>query len=438
MKPLAGRLYHGLTGEYPDEGANRFVKNLGWIGFTFAAAKVISALVNIMAGRLLGPDEYGKISVMVSAGAALAPFMLFGLNNAVVRYGVEPARRNATFTLAGAAFAVMASLTALVVLLERERLSSFLGVTPEMMTLSLSYALSTGIFLIAAGTLQAEGSFSLRGLGEIAFSLVMAAVFLGGFFLMGRTYKAMAFSYIAAFGGVGLFLAVRAGLRTRPVLPDRSGAGTILGFSAYSFGGGLSSFFLLNVQALVLNAYLAPGEVGVYAAYYMATINIAAYLGHTVGTVLFPKASASTNRVRLWALAVRTWLRLFPAALLLFLAGGAAVVTLMGREQYRLDPALLLLFSAAGALTMVQNSLGHILFSEGISIARPFMFASWAAGLLNLTGCLLLIPPFGVRGAAVSFIATYALTIAWYFRARRLYMEGPPVSLSPEDAGKSA
>jgi O-antigen/teichoic acid export membrane protein len=320
----------------------------------------------------------------------------------------------------------------------RERLGAFLGVTPEMMILSLSYALATGVFLIAAAMLQAEGSFSLRGLGEIAFSLVLAAVFFGGFFLIGKTYRTMAFSYIAAFGGVGLFLAVRTGARTRPVLPDRSGAGSILGFSAYSFGGSLASFFLLNVQALVLNAYLAPGEVGLYAAYYTATINIAAYLGHTVGTVLFPKASASTNRGRLWDLAVRTWLRLFPAALLLFLAGGAAVVSFMGREQYRLDPALLLLFSAAGSLTMVQNSLGQILFSEGIRIARPFMLASWAAGLLNLTGCLLLIPALGVEGAAVSFIATYALTIAWYFRARRLYMEASPVSLSPEDAGKNA
>lgn len=90
---LSDRLYKALVGEHPGSSAKEFIKNLGLIGASFATTKVISGLVTILAGRLLGPEEYGRVNVMASAGAAIAPFMLAGLQYSVVRYGVEPAGR---------------------------------------------------------------------------------------------------------------------------------------------------------------------------------------------------------------------------------------------------------------------------------------------------------------------------------------------------------
>jgi len=119
----------------------------------------------------------------------------------------------------------------------------------------------------------------------------------------------------------------------------------------------------MNVQSLVLNAFLTPEEVGVYAAYNTATIGISGYLAYAVGTVLFPKASASTNRQRLWDLGARTWKYLAPAAVLFFIAVEAGHTVADGqapvRHGYAPDAAFRLLRHADAGLQL--TGADHIL-----------------------------------------------------------------------------
>ncbi|PIU20070.1 MAG: hypothetical protein COT18_04150, partial [Elusimicrobia bacterium CG08_land_8_20_14_0_20_59_10] len=334
-------LFRRLAGEQPGEGGVAFLRHLSWIGVSFAVAKVISALVNIAAGNLLGPAEYGRINVLVSAGAAISPFIIAGLNNSVIRYGVAPQDRSAIFTAAGAIFLALAAVAAGVVLYFRQAMSALLGIPPGLLGLALCYALATAAFMLASGFLQASGEFSKRGLTEIAFSVVLSAAFFLGIYGLGRTYQAMAYAYVAAFGGLGLFWLAKFAFSIRFSFPVKEKFRELTKYSAYSFGGGLGYYLTLNVQGLILNAFLAPEKVGLYAACNTATIGIAAYLGYAIGTVLFPKASASTNRRRLWEMTVKGWARLVPALMIFFIGMQAAVLSLMGRHQYQLRPSLM-------------------------------------------------------------------------------------------------
>lgn len=422
---LVHSLYHRLTREHPGEGARAFIRDLGWIGASFALAKVVSSLLNIAAGRLLGPAEYGKVNLFVSVGSMLAPFIMVGMNAAVVRYGVSPADRGRVFQTAAAVFLALAAATAAAVLLFRGTLGPLLGVPAGMLAFSLCYAVATGLFLLASAMQQASGNFSKRGLSEIAFSALLAAVFFAGLRVFGRTYEAMAYAYVAAFGCIGLFLLARNVPARGFSLLEKAKLRPLLQYGAYSFGGGLGAFLVLNVQALILNAFLAPEAVGQYAAYHTATIGVAAYLGHALATVLFPKASASTNSRRLWDLAASSWRRLAVPALLFFLAAEAAVLALMGRRQYGMQAELLFLFALCGTLMLAYGSLAQIVFSEGVKAARLSLFLAWGGGLVNFTACLALIPLFGVAGSALAFILTYTLLLAWLWKVKDAYLSGP-------------
>ncbi|MCX5793630.1 MAG: oligosaccharide flippase family protein [Elusimicrobia bacterium] len=419
---VTNSLYRRLAGERLEQGARDFIRNLSWIGLCFALAKIISALVSIAAGRLLGPAEFGKINVLVSAGAALSPFIIAGLNGAVIRYGVDPADRDRVFTAAGALVLALALATTAFVLLFRTALSAFFGISPAMLGLALCYALATAAFLLASGLLQAAGNFSKRGLSEIGFSVLLAAVFFFAVYHFGRTYEAMAYAYIAAFGGIGFFWLTKIGCATELSFPEKEKFRALAQYSAYSFGSGLGYFLMMNVQGLIINAFLAPKEVGIYAAYNTATIGIAAYLGYAIGTVLFPKASASTNRKRLWEIAVRSWVRLAPAAIVCFIGVEAAVLALMGRHQYGMQSWLMLLFAVAGAITLAHSSLAQIVFSEGVKASRLSLFMSWGGGLVNFAACLLFIPVFKVGGAALALILTYVFLLAWLWKVKDSYL----------------
>ena len=416
-------LYRRIIGERPEAGAKEFIKHLSWIGVSFALAKVISSLVNIAAGRMLGPQEYGKINILVSTGAAISPFLIAGLGNSMIKYGVVKEDRDRVFSTAGAVFLGLILLISSFTLLFRAPISSFFGIGVKMLFLALAYAVSTSSFLMASSMQQASGSFSGRGLSEITFSALLAAGFFLGVRYLGRLYEAMAYAYIAAFGCVALFWLFRIGRVTKLSLLGKEQFFRMSEYGAYSFGGGLASFFLFNVQSLILNASLPPREVGIYAAYYTATFGIAGYLGYAVNTVLFPKASASTNRKRLWELAAKGWTYLAPAMVLLFVAAEAAFLSLMGKHQYGMDARLMFLFALCGTLLLAQSSLMQILASGGVKALRLGMFLVWGAGTFNFIACLLLIPRLKITGAALAFIFTYALMLFWLWWAKDSYLE---------------
>lgn len=201
---------------------------------------MISSLLNIAAGRLLGPAEYGKVNLFVSAGTAISPFIVAGLNT----------------------FLTLAAATCGVVLVFDREFGTLFGVPPGMLRLSLAYAAAAGAFLLASAMQQASGNFSRRGQSEISFSALLVAVFLSGLYFFGRTYEALACAYIAAFGCVGIFLLVRNVPADDFSLLIKEKLRAMLQYSTYSFGGGLGAFLVLNVQGLIIDAFLAPEDVG--------------------------------------------------------------------------------------------------------------------------------------------------------------------------------
>ena len=121
-------------------------------------------------------------------------------------------------------------------------------------------------------------------------------------------------------------------------------------------------------------------------------------------------------------MAVRSWLRLAPAAIVFFVLVEAAVLTLMGRHQYGMQPRLMLLFALCGTVMLVHSSLAQIIFSEGIKASRLSLTMTWAGGLLNFAACLLLIPVFRVDGAAMAFILTYVVLLFWFGKVKDSYL----------------
>lgn len=418
-------IYRRVHGERPGEGAREFIRHLSWIGLSFAAAKVISGLLNIFAARLLGPAEYGRINVFVSAGAFIAPFFLAGIHYSVVKYGSVKDGQKEVFGTASVVYFTLTLFMGALIFLLRRHIGAFFGIEVKTLLLALCYAMATGAFFMVSAMQQALGLFPKRGFSEIAISVIMTAGFGLGLFFLGRVYEAMAYAYIAAFGGVSLFWFVRIGRQFDLFNFSRERLRPLLEYGSYYFGSGLGSFLLLNVQSLILNTYLSPNEVGSYAAYFTASIGIAGYLGYAANTVLFPKASASTNRRRLWDIAAASWKKLFPLVTLALFAAEAAILALMGSRQYGMDPWLMFLFAAAGTLMLMHSSLGQIVYADSIRASRLALYIGLGAGVFNFLVCLFIIPAMGIKGVAVSLILTHALMLVCLRKARDPYLGEP-------------
>lgn len=416
-------LYRWIFKENPEAGPKRFFKNLGVIGICFAIAKVLTGLTNIAAGRLLGPNEYGKINLIISTGTILSTCLLLGINYSIIKYGILPENHKKTISTAFLFSAPYMLVFSLIVYFFRMEISSFFGISPQLLIFAIFYAAAISLFHIASSILQTLNKFKQRGLGEISFAVIFLITFALGIFLFGKTFKTMAYAYVLAFGAISLFLILKLNSFIRPKFFDRKHLPKLTHYGIYFLGSGIGSFFIFNVQSLIINTYLSPKEVGIYAAYYLSTIGIAGYISHAIYAVLFPKSSGSTNRKRLWDLSIMFAKKLLPLIFVFFVLTETTVLTSMGKSQYGMDIKLIISFAVCGILMLIQSSLTQIILAQGIKAAKLALFMSLSAGLFNFILCILLIPEFKILSVPISFILTYSFMIIWLYMVKNRYLK---------------
>ncbi len=428
MRPPAARLVLSLPdrllGAGRTQGAARFLRDLGWIGVSFTAARIVSGLCSILAARLLGPAEYGLVGLAVAAGSLISTAMLIGMNASVVRYGAAGPEARSAFGIGARVVGVGVLLVTAGLLAGGRRLGDLIGLTPPVLWTGWAYAVAFTGYTLAASLQQALGRFGRRGWAEITFAALSFTFFVSGLALFKPDFRSLALAYVAAYAvAAAVFLwPLRSEILPAPI--DRSRTSPMIRYGFYTLGCGVGFFLTSSVQTLLLNALLSTREVGIYVAHSLASVGLALFAGSMFNTVFFPKASASTNRPRLWRGLWRAWILALAPALLAFVLIQGIVLSLMGRAAFSLEPRRIVLFSLCSCVVLMQTSLGQIIGAEGVRGARLGLLMSLGMGATNFAGSLVLIPRWGIEGAVAAMTIAYSLGLAWLCLVSRNYLRG--------------
>lgn len=395
------------------QGAARFLKDLGWIGVSFTAARIVSGLCSILAARLLGPEEYGRVGLAVAAGSLLSTLMLLGMNAAIVRYGAGGPGASSAFGIGARLAGVGFLVTTVALIAGGRRLGELLGLPAAILWSGWAYATAFSGYALAAGILQALGRFAQRGWTEIGLAGLTLAFFGSGLALHRPSFASLVLAYVSALAVVAA--ATLWPLRSQ-VLPQPQDGGRrspMIRYGIYTMGCGVGFFLTSTVQALLLNALLSTRDVGIYAAHTLASVGLAMFVGSLFSTVFFPKASASTDRRRLWRGLWKAWLFALVPSFLAFALAQCVVLVLMGRAVFIPEPRRIALFALGSCVVLMQTSVGQVIGAEGVRGARLGLVMSLAMGGLNLAGSLTLIPRFGIEGAVAAMTVSYAVGLVW-------------------------
>lgn len=404
------------------QGAARSLKDLGWIGVSFTAARIVSGFSSILAARLLGPEEYGRVGLAVAVGSLLSTVMLLGMNAAIVRYGAAGPGARSAFAIGARLAGIGFLVTTAALIAGGRRFGDLLGLPTVILWSGWAYAAAFSGYALATSIQQALGRFVQRGWAEITFAGLALAFFGTGLALHSPSFASLVFAYVAAH-------AVVAAASLRPlrseVLPtphDRGRGSAMIRYGFYTMGCGVGFFLTSTVQALLLNALLSTREVGIYAAHTLASVGLAMFAGSLFSTVFFPKASASTDRPRLWRGLWKAWLFALVPSFLAFMLAQGVVLVLMGRAAFSPEPRRIVLFALCSCIVLMQTSLGQVIGAEGVRGARLGLVMSLAMGGLNLAGSLVLIPRWGIEGAVAAMTVSYAVGLVWLRLAGRRYL----------------
>lgn len=410
---LIGILYRKIFHEEISSDIEKFILNLSYVGFGTIIASAFTFPYNILAGRLLGPSEYGLFTLVQSVAMFLYIPMLLGFHTAMVKYNAEKidiSRQRSIISTTYILVFLFTIASLVVYFVFAKEIMSIFSISNEIFYFAIFFAV-----LFVFYTLTTEAVRSLHMIRTYSrlkplFSSLLLFSFLVIFYLFSESsFRSPLFSMLLAYGVTGgiVLALLRKYLRAEF---SREWAFTLHRYSIYSLMGGISAVLYLNIGKIIINMYMPISNVGIYWAYNYSFTTIIVLLSSIFVTVFFPVASMCVDKGML--------LRRVNKIVILFILLGWPFVVVTGSiilklygESYPFDLSLTLLFATAGICIVVDGLYGQLFNSVGVNGARITSYAAVVLALVNVGLTFLLVPSIGLIGAIIAVIIGYLSSI---------------------------
>lgn len=380
-----------------------------------------SFVAKLIIARLFRPVEYGELSIGITLMAMVSTLTLLGLNVGVGRYLPrfdDPGKRRGVL-VSGFVLSVTTSLVVSVLLAASAPLvARVVFGDPELADVLFIFALIipfAAIMKMAVGSMQGTQEslpkvyiqhLSLPGLRFLAIAIVL----LLGAELLGVAW-AYAFSYIAT-ALLGLyFVATRTTLFSFDI-PYEPAYRRLLSFSAPLIVSTAMALVFADIDMFMLGMFQTAAEVGVYNVIYpLAQLLLISLSGF--GFLFMPVLSelhsqGEEDKMRRMYEVVTKWITL--ATLPLFVVMvlfPTTVISLTFGSKYATG--------ATGLAVLATGFFSHVLAGfnnstlTSIGRTQQIMYANTTTAAVNVVLNLLLIPRYGILGAAVATTVAYVV-----------------------------
>ena len=432
----------------PKSYARRLVKGSAIVFTAVVATGLISFLLRIFLARSLSVTEYGLFYAVFALVSFFTLFHDLGLRSALVKYIPEfevrkrsdKIKSSMVLTLLFQAVLAFSVTMALFTFSDQIALAIFRTAEASLVIKILSVWFFTAIFRYLFRSVfqgfQNMLAYASMEFLNILFVLLSAILLVG---VVGVGIEGAALSYLLAsliVAALGMIL-LRRGypqvLRekvqiTKPLIKK------LFAFALPVFIGGLGGLVIGYTDTLTITVFRTLPEVGFYQTAQPAA-RMLWYFSTSLTVILFPMIS------ELWARRERKLLRnalhfltkfsfilIIPTALI-FIAFPDIVINLLFGPRYLAGTTVLQILSGAAIVYMLYAILVSVINGIGKPIINTKVVALMAS--LNLAGNLVLIPTYGIEGAAIATFSAYTLglVLMFYYTRKLVKFTVPALSL---------
>ena len=397
----------------------RFIKSaLASLIFKFIAMAAGLA-VSIVIARVLGPEGRGVYALVMTIIVMSASFGVFGLTAANTFFAAKNGQMARTIgtqsIIAGLAGAVLSILV--IFLMDKFSPTIFRGLNND--TIALTVAM---IPLFLWGNLFA---FAYLGRGKIlAFNTFETGqrviFFVLSLLVIWYWHKTFETYLVMVLFAIGIMTAVYIINYFRDVSPgsiyESSYTAASLGYGIKSYVATLLTLAVVRSGVLFTN-YFGGNEAAGFFAVAQQMSELVIIIPTVVGTILFGRVSKGDSYY-LTPMVLRTITAIFfPMTLLLFFVSDPLIMFVFGAEFIRSVTLLKLMLPGAFLLGLEVIMAKDI---AGRGYPWPAVLAWIPVLIINVAGYVILIPEFGVNGAAmsvsVSYLIIFALITVYYVK----------------------
>ena len=175
-----------------------------------------------------------------------------------------------------------------------------------------------------------------------------------------RSFESMIWSMFLAYGSIIILIFSLFIRKLAKWKFDITTAKMLSKFSFFSAIGGLSYVFYTNIDRIMINKYLPVADLGIYAAYCTASINVAGLLWGMFIMVYFPTISGYENKGAIFQKTNKIIPYLIGLGIPFIFVCEYIVLKLFG-VRYSLDIFWMIFFSVASICFVVDGLYGWLL-----------------------------------------------------------------------------
>lgn len=415
-------VYKFILGETPTSVASNFINNLTFAGVGFAISAGLGLIIQVLAGRILGPLEYGKYFLIQSISSFISIFMLCGIPIAMVKYLSEKDDLNNRKAIISTSCLLLLSLSIFFILV----LFAFLGVlsgilntTKELFIYAIIFSLFYSIYTMLISVVQGIKEIKYLSLLQTIYGITGITAFCLFIFFGLYSFKSVFFSSLINYFIVSIFVIII--FRKYFFIDfDIILARKIIIYGFYASIGTIASIILLNFDRIVINKIIGASSVGVYSSYYTAFITPSLYIFSVFNLVFFPAFSGIRNKEMIFKKINKALIRLVVPILLFIFSAGVIIVFLYG-SRYQFNLQMCILFTISSIFILLNSVYMWCMNATGKKGVWATSLATSVSAIINVILNIILIPIIGISGGVLSMIFSCIASVCIIYSKRHYY-----------------
>lgn len=288
--------YELVFKEQMSQNAQKLVFGTSYAGVGVLLGALLTFLFNIVAARILGPDNFGNFALITAVGAILVLSMSLFLTP-TVKYASGAADNSTLIRILSTSFIQSALITIVSVaifVVFSPQLSQVIGIPRDVFLFSVIYAVVFTSFLLTMNVLRILFRMKAYALFSAVQAAIALAVFLALFGNNVRSWQAAALAWSVSYAAVSLVLALYLRKCIKPTF-DTLWSKKILTYSMLVVPGTAAGAFMV-VDRILINRFSTTADVGIYNAYFQPSITFALMVWGILNAAFFPYACRSPDR----------------------------------------------------------------------------------------------------------------------------------------------
>jgi len=401
-----------------------FLKNVLYVSIGSIISAVFVIIFTILGGRILGPVEYGKFSLIQTVASFLLIPMLLGFATAMLKYSSEKndfQRQSAIIITTSTLVLLLTTVCIFIFIIFTPWLSKLFAIPPEFFHLAIIFA---GIWVFYTIVTSA-----LRGLNMMKeysiFQIVYGSILLLSFFIFiidkRLTFGTMLYSMLITYFICTLTIIVMNMHKFTRWNFERSLVGLLSKYALISCIGGISATLYFNVDTIMISRYLNIKDVGIYNAYTTISIGGACLLFSMFIAVFFPTISRYEKK----GIIFKRTNKIIPYIIIFgvpFMIVCEFISLKFYGNKYPIDWIWVILASIASIGVIIEGLYSWILNSVGSSGAKISAFCAICIAVTNIGLNILLIPLINIAGGLLSTIISFIIGILILLYFGRAYL----------------